>query len=131
MSEFRKGWKPLAAALVGVGCGASPIPFNVLGTLFEPLQAEFGWNRGQVSAGITIFGITAALLAPVFGSMADRFGVRRVALWSLVAFALSFAALALTPTDWATARSDTASPPLALTCSNASADSASCRSPWW
>lgn len=97
MSEFKRGWKVLGAAFLGVMCGASPIPFNILGTLFEPLQAEFGWNRGQVSAGITIFGITAALLAPVYGSMADKFGVRKVALWSLVAFAASFAALALTP----------------------------------
>ncbi len=95
--EFSKGWKVLGAAFLGVMCGASPIPFNVLGVLFEPLQAEFGWNRGQVSAGITIFGLTAALLAPVYGSMADKFGVRKVALWSLVAFAVSFAALALTP----------------------------------
>jgi MFS transporter, OFA family, oxalate/formate antiporter len=94
--EFARGWKVLGAGFLGVMCGASPIPFNVLGALFEPLQAEFGWNRGQISAGITIFGITASLLAPVYGSMADRYGVRKVALWSLVAFAASFAALGLT-----------------------------------
>ena len=97
MSEFRKGAPVLGAAFLGVMCGASPIPFNVLGTLFEPLNAEFGWNRGQVSAGITIFGITASLLAPLFGWASDRFGVRKVALWSLVAFSASFAALSLTP----------------------------------
>ncbi len=96
MNEFSKGWKVLTAAFLGVMCGASPIPFNILGTLFEPLQAEFGWNRGQISAGITIFGITAALLAPVYGSMADKFGVRKVALWSLVGFSATFAAMSLT-----------------------------------
>ena len=97
MSEFRRGWKVLVAGFLGTMCGASPIPFNALGFLFEPLNAEFGWNKQQVSIGITIFGVTAALLAPVFGSLADRFGVRRVAIWSLVAFAATFAALALTP----------------------------------
>ncbi|UVO54785.1 MFS transporter [Sphingomonas sp. SUN039] len=97
MSEFGKGWKVLVAAFLGVMCGASPIPFNILGLLFAPLQAEFGWDRFQVSAGITVFGIIASLMAPVFGWLADRHGVRKVAIWSLVAFAASFAAMSLTP----------------------------------
>jgi MFS transporter, OFA family, oxalate/formate antiporter len=97
VNEFRRGWKVLIAAFLGVMCGASPIPFNVLGLLFAPLKAEFDWSRGQVSAGITVFGITASLMAPVFGWLADRHGVRKVAIWSLVAFAASFAALAFTP----------------------------------
>ena len=95
--EFAKGWKVLVAGFLGTMCGASPLPFNALGFLFEPLNAEFGWNKQQVSIGITIFGVTASLLAPVFGSLADRLGVRRVAIWSLVGFAITFAALALTP----------------------------------
>ena len=95
--EFSKGWKVLVAGFLGTMCGASPLPFNALGFLFEPLNAEFGWNKQQVSIGITIFGVTASLLAPVFGSLADRLGVRRVAIWSLIGFAVTFAALALTP----------------------------------
>ena len=79
-------------------CGASPIPFNVIGFTAEPLQAEFGWSQTQVLIPITIFGVIASLLAPVFGWMADRYGVRPVALWSLFAFGLAFAAIALTPT---------------------------------
>lgn len=78
-------------------CGASPLPFNVLGFLFKPLEAEFGWNVQQVSIGITIFGIAASLLAPVFGWLADRYGVRRVAIWSLIGFILAFSSLYLTP----------------------------------
>jgi MFS transporter, OFA family, oxalate/formate antiporter len=97
LSEFGKGWKVLTAAFLGVMCGASPLPFNVLGALFKPLEAEFGWNRGEVSAGITVFGITASLMAPVIGWLADKYGVRRVALWSLAGFILTFAALYFTP----------------------------------
>lgn len=97
MNEFSKGWKVLTAAFLGVMCGASPIPFNILGALFKPLQEEFGWNRGQISAGITVFGITASLMAPVIGWLADKYGVRRVALWSLAGFAGSFAALYFIP----------------------------------
>lgn len=96
-SEFSLGWKVLLAAFLGTMCGSSPLPFNLLGFLFAPLQAEFGWNKQQVSLGITIYGIVASLLAPVFGWLADRYGVRRVGLWSLVAFAATFAAIGLTP----------------------------------
>lgn len=96
-SEFGTGWKVLLAGFLGTMCGASPLPFNVLGFLFKPLEAEFGWNVQQVSIGITVFGITASLLAPVFGWLADRYGVRKVGLWSLVGFILAFSSLYFTP----------------------------------
>lgn len=96
-SEFALGWKPLAAALIGVACGASPIPFNVLPLVLGPIHAEYGWDFAQIAAGVTVFGIIASLLAPVFGAMADKFGVRPVALGSLLAFAIVFAAFYVVP----------------------------------
>jgi MFS transporter, OFA family, oxalate/formate antiporter len=96
-SEFATGWKALAAGIVGVACGASPIPFNTIGFVLGPIHDEFGWSFAQISAGITIFGVTAALLAPYFGTLADRHGVRKVALWSTFAFGLAFAAIGFTP----------------------------------
>lgn len=96
--EFSKGWTVLLAGVLGVMCGASPIPYNIVGFTAEPLQAEFGWSQTQVLLPITLFGVIASLLAPVFGWMADRYGVRPVALWSLFAFGLAFAAISLTPT---------------------------------
>jgi MFS family permease len=97
VNEFRRGGKVLLAGFLGTMCGASPLPFNVLGFLFKPLEAEFGWNVQQVSVGITIFGITAALLAPVFGWLADRYGVRRVAIGSVIGFIVAFSSLYFTP----------------------------------
>jgi len=96
--EFSLGWKVLLAALLGVAFGASPIPYNTVGFTVEPLIAEFGWTRTQILLPITIFGVIASLLAPFFGSLADKYGVRKVALWSVLAFGLSFGAIALTPT---------------------------------
>ncbi|MEP5938406.1 MAG: MFS transporter [Erythrobacter sp.] len=95
--EFSKGWKVLLAGVLGVMCGASPIPYNVIGFTAEPLQNEFGWSQTEILLPISIFGVIASLLAPVFGWMADKFGVRPVALWSLFAFAAAFAAISLTP----------------------------------
>jgi MFS family permease len=83
--------------LIGVACGASPVPFNVLPLVLGPVHVEFGWDFAQAAAGVTIFGIIASLLAPVFGGLADRFGVRPVAIGSLLAFALVFASFYLLP----------------------------------
>lgn len=97
MSEFRNGGRVLAAAMVGVGCGASPIPFNVLPAVIGPIHAELGWSFLQISLGITVFGVIASLLAPVYGAAADKWGVRPVAIGSLVAFGLTFALFAFMP----------------------------------
>ncbi|MEY2882938.1 MAG: hypothetical protein RL490_662 [Pseudomonadota bacterium] len=97
MSEFRKGGPVLFAAMIGVGCGASPIPFNVLPAVIGPIHAELGWSFLEISLGITLFGVVAALLAPVYGAAADRWGVRRVAIASLLGFAATFALFAAMP----------------------------------
>lgn len=95
--EFSRGWKVLIASLLGTAFGASPLPFNTIGFFIDPLQREFGWSKAEVSFGVTIYGVLGALLAPVFGWLADRYGVRRVALGSLAAFGLVFASFALVP----------------------------------
>lgn len=97
MSEFRRGWRVLVSALLGVACGASPLPFNVLPLVMGPIHTQYGWDFTAISAGVTIFGIIAALLAPLYGRMADRYGVRRVAIASLVAFIVTFAAFWFVP----------------------------------
>lgn len=89
--EFAGGWRSLAAAVVGVTFGASPVPFNVLPLVMGPIHAQLHWDFAAISAGMTFFGVLAALLAPLYGGLADRFGVRPVALLSLLAFALTFA----------------------------------------
>ncbi len=97
MSEFRKGGPILFSAMIGVGCGASPLPFNVLPAVIGPIHDELGWSFLQISLGITVFGIIASLLAPVYGAAADKWGVRPVAIGSLVAFAATFSLFALMP----------------------------------
>ncbi len=96
-NEFGRGWKVLIASLLGTAFGASPLPFNTVGFFIDPLQQEFGWTRTEISLGITIYGVLGALLAPVFGWLADRFGVRQVALASLTTFALIFASFSIIP----------------------------------
>lgn len=96
-SEFRHGWRVLLASLVGISCGASPLPYNTIGFTLAPIHEETGWSFAEISAGVLVYGIIASLLAPVFGWLADRYGVRKVAILSLAAFGLTFAAFAFTP----------------------------------
>jgi MFS transporter, OFA family, oxalate/formate antiporter len=95
--EFRRGALPLLAALVGVALGASPLPFNSIGLVIGPMQKELAWSVEQITNSITIYGVIAALLAPLFGQMVDHFGARRVALVSLLAFIVCFSLLYFTP----------------------------------
>lgn len=95
--EFRQGWRVLIAAVLGVACGASPLPFNSIGFFLGPINEEFGWSFRDISLGITVYGVLGALLAPVYGSLADRYGVRPVAILSLLAFAILFGALGFVP----------------------------------
>jgi MFS family permease len=96
-SEFSLGWRVLVAGLLGVACGASPLPFNTIGFTLAPIHAEMGWSFAEISAGVLIYGVIASLLAPVFGWLADTYGVRIVAIASLAAFAAVFASFYFTP----------------------------------
>lgn len=95
--EFRRGWPVLLAAALGTACGASPIPFNSIGPFTTPLAEEFGWGRGDIQLALFGFTMAVVLTVPFVGGLADRIGVRKVAIGTLALFGLCFAALALTP----------------------------------
>lgn len=97
--EFRKGWKPLLAGVLGIATGSSPIPFNVLPIVIGPIHLAMGWSFLQVSMGVTIYGILGALLAPAVGALADKHGVKPVAMLSLLGFGIAFSLLYFTPTN--------------------------------
>jgi predicted MFS family arabinose efflux permease len=92
--EFKKGWPVVLSAMLGIGLGLSPLPFYTIGILAKPLAKAFGWGFGQIFFGVSISSIVVPLVSPIIGLLAERFGVRRVALTSLVLFGLSFMAFA-------------------------------------
>jgi len=59
--------------LVHAGCG----PF-VFSMFVKPLGSTFGWSRGQVMAGFTIFYVVMGIASPLVGRSVDRYGVRPV-----------------------------------------------------
>jgi MFS family permease len=95
--EFRRGWPVLVAAALGTACGASPIPFNSAGPFIKPLAEEFGWGRGDIQLALFWFTMAVVLTVPFIGALADRIGVRKVAIGTLALFGITYAALAFTP----------------------------------
>lgn len=96
-SEFRRGYPVLFASALGVAFGASPLPFNSLGSFTLPLANEFGWGRGEIQLAVFWMTVAVILIVPVIGGLADRYGVRKVALTTLALFGVCYAALGATP----------------------------------
>ena len=106
-AEFRFGWPVVAASALGIGLGLSPLPFYTLGVFAPSFTEEFGWRQEQIMVAFTILTFGVWLLSPLVGYVADKFGVRRVALFSIaalgivmMAFALNTGSLALYYSIW-------------------------------
>jgi len=54
-------------------------------------------GRGDIQLALFCYTVAVVLTVPFIGALADRFGVRRVAIFALADFGISFAALAFTP----------------------------------
>jgi MFS family permease len=70
------------------------------GAFVQPLEAEFGWSRAEVS-GVSSVGIFAvAACAPLVGWWVDRWGVRTAFVVGALASGAGFAALAYAQELW-------------------------------
>ncbi|HSW15315.1 MAG TPA: MFS transporter [Solimonas sp.] len=101
-AEWRSYWfLPLIAAL---GYATSVIHVYALGPFIEPLQAEFGWSRAQISFGLTISSFISAVFCIPLGILVDRIGPRRIGLLGVVLMTGAFALLGTatgTKANWA------------------------------
>lgn len=93
--EFHRGWPIVLSSMFGIALGLSPVPFYTIGIFAPALVREFHWSYAQIMAGITCTTVAVLVASPLVGMAADRFGVRRVALTSVVLFGLSFMAFSL------------------------------------
>ena len=86
---------PIGAAIALI-VGNGPISVFAFGVFIKPLEAEFGWSRASISAGLSLCGLFSALALPLVGGLMDRYGVRRPLLIAVCLFALSVAAIGST-----------------------------------
>jgi MFS family permease len=94
---FRSRWWIVFGSLLGLTVGNVTVLQFSTSVLMKPIMAQFGWNRGVMSAAVMLGSIFAAIATPVAGRLIDRRGIRRVTLAAITLFALAIAAMSLTP----------------------------------
>src|SRR5437870_283326 len=50
------------------------------GVFYEPMRAELGWSMTAIMAGVSVRSFQNGFLAPIAGTLVDRFGPRTMAL---------------------------------------------------
>ncbi len=92
-AEFKRGWTIIIVAAIGMACGLSAIPIYSMGTFTKPLSEAFGWSRAEVQGIYSWFTIGNLVAAPILGLLIDRYGVRKVGIFSVIGTALGYAAM--------------------------------------
>ncbi|MBI4305620.1 MAG: MFS transporter [Chloroflexi bacterium] len=87
-SGLNRGHAVAAVAFISTGLSVGMTSYG-FGVFVEPLAREFGWSRAQINAGFSI-GFVAAVSAPLYGALIDRFGARPVMFVSLLLMASGF-----------------------------------------
>jgi MFS family permease len=98
-TETRADWLLVLASTVALTASVSHV--YSMGVLIGPLEAEFHWPRGQISAGLGVISVISVVLAPFVGLAIDRFGSRRIGLPGLAVYVIGVALLSTTgPSIW-------------------------------
>lgn len=96
-AEWRAHWPIVLAAMAGYA--ASSITTYSSQVFIQPLQAEFGWTRGQIASGHSIAAMAGVLFAPFTGFFVDKFGPRRLGIAAVIAMCTATALFSLTGPD--------------------------------
>src|SRR5262245_4197759 len=91
--ELRTNWQPLAAATAGMSAGVSLSAYTNAAMAPRFLEA-FDWDRSDFALTGVIALLTFVFL-PLYGRLADLFGVRRVAVIGAVALPLCWIAFSM------------------------------------
>lgn len=89
--EFSRGWNLILASFIGIMTGLMALPFYTYGIFALPLETEFGWTRAQTQSAMLAQTIGVLGTLPILGWVCDKYGVRRVALLSMLMFGIGFA----------------------------------------
>jgi MFS family permease len=73
-AEWKRHW-PLVTA-TAAGMALAGMLSAVFGVLLEPIQAELGWSRAEISSGPFVVSIMGLFLAAPAGYLIDRWGSR-------------------------------------------------------
>jgi predicted MFS family arabinose efflux permease len=87
-------WLIVFGSALALMFGAIPILTYTPGLFMKPLQAEFGWNRTELSLGVSLTQSIGIFSVFAVGWAMDRWGVKRVIAPLIFLFAVNVALLA-------------------------------------
>lgn len=91
--EWRRGWSHLIGCTLTVAAGG-PMFLYTQHLFVGPLTESFGWTRTEIAFAGTLGMITSAVMMPVMGALADKYGSRVVGLSGLTCKMLLYFLLA-------------------------------------
>jgi len=92
------GWVMVAVTFVLTGLAFGGMAS--VGVFLKPLAAEFGWSRGDISAGYTVVALSSAVAGIGWGLLSDRIGARRPAVIGVLAMAVALLLLSRQTSLW-------------------------------
>ena len=91
LSELLTQWRPLLAAVIGLGSGFSMT--NYVTSIMAPhFLREFGWSKAEFAL-VGSLGLISVAVFPFVGRLTDMIGVRRTALIGVTVGPLAFLGL--------------------------------------
>jgi MFS family permease len=90
---FFPGWKVVIGSGAGISFGSAPFFASGFALLASAMAREFGWTQPDVAKAATIYLLLQTVAYPICGWPLDRFGSRKFAAASIVAFAISLLVL--------------------------------------
>lgn len=97
LKELRDQWRPLLAAMIGMGSGYSLAQYTV--SIMAPqMIEEFNWSRGEFAAvgGLSLFTV---FVFPIIGRITDTIGVRWTALIGVLSLPIGYLAITMMTGD--------------------------------
>lgn len=92
-NEFRKGWPVVLSSGIGLAVALTPLLFYSLGLFIRPLEEAFGWSRQEIYTAFLVVTLGNSVGALLAGWLADRFGSRSIALYSMACYPLCLVGL--------------------------------------
>lgn len=93
----RRAWFIVGSSTLAMTLSVNALVLTPYGILIKPIGDEFGWSRSTVTAALSLYALTAALVMPLMGGLLDRYGFRKVVIPGVVVSGILLCLLAVAP----------------------------------